>query len=213
VTDTLEAILAAATGGRPPDADGRVSVIGPPAAGAGAAIVSFTGHHVVAADVPAAWVDERCPRWAFEAPFGAPFVSALADRVDLRAGTLDLVLVAHGTAPTDLDLVAVPADEAARLLAGAPNPRSDVIVRRMTDGQGLVLIGRGLEGRWEFALDVEPASRGRGLGRALASAARGLVGPGDYLFAQVAPGNVASVRAVLAAGFRPFAAEILFWDR
>jgi GNAT superfamily N-acetyltransferase len=83
----------------------------------------------------------------------------------------------------------------------------------MTDGQGLVLIGRGLEGRWEFALDVEPASRGRGIGRALASAARGLVGPGESVFAQVAPGNVASVRAVLAAGFRPFSAEILFWDR
>ena len=74
------------------------------------------------------------------------------------------------------------------------------------------MLGRGLEDRWEAAIEVVQDQRGRGLGRTLALAARALVGPGELVFAQIAPGNVASLRAALAAGFRPFAAEILFFD-
>jgi len=33
---------------------------------------------------------------------------------------------------------------------------------------------------------------------------------GDVVFAQVAPGNAASLRAFLAAGFRPIGSEVLF---
>ena len=47
----------------------------------------------------------------------------------------------------------------------------------------------------------------------LAAAARGLVPAGEHLFAQVAPGNVASLRAFLAAGYRPIGAEVLFLRR
>ena len=35
-------------------------------------------------------------------------------------------------------------------------------------------------------------------------------GSSPTLFAQVAPGNAASLRAVAAAGFRPLGAEVLF---
>jgi hypothetical protein len=42
------------------------------------------------------------------------------------------------------------------------------------------------------------------------SAARGLVPAGEPLWAQVAPGNAASMRSTLAAGFVPVAAEVLF---
>ena len=48
--------------------------------------------------------------------------------------------------------------------------------------------------------------------RLMALAARALLEPGELVFAQIAPGNVASLRAALAAGFRPVAAEILFFD-
>jgi hypothetical protein len=57
-----------------------VTVVAAPDLGAAAAIVAFTGHHVVAAAVPAEWVEERCPRWAFEAPFGSGFVGELGAR-------------------------------------------------------------------------------------------------------------------------------------
>jgi GNAT superfamily N-acetyltransferase len=77
--------------------------------------------------------------------------------------------------------------------------------------QGAILVvGRGLAGRWEVSLEVEPAYRDRGLGRALVAAAPGLVPAGAPLWAQVSPANVASLRAFLAAGYRPVAAEVLF---
>lgn len=80
--------------------------------------------------------------------------------------------------------------------------------RRATARGGLIL-GRGLVGRWEVAFEVEPHARGRGLGRALAAAALGLLPVGTPVFAQVAPGNSISLRATLAAGYVPVAAEVL----
>ncbi|MER7394351.1 hypothetical protein ABT381_02370, partial [Streptomyces sp. NPDC000151] len=47
------------------------------------------------------------------------------------------------------------------------------------------------------------------LGRRLAAAGRHFVPPGEAVWAQVAPANGASVRALLAAGFVPVGAEAL----
>ena len=55
-----------------------------------------------------------------------------------------------------------------------------------------------------------PGARGRGLGRTLAAVSMLAVPRGERVFMQVAPGNVASLRAVLGAGFRPIGAEVLF---
>jgi GNAT superfamily N-acetyltransferase len=209
--DTLRDLLAAAVEGRPPDADGLTDMA-PAPLGARAAIVAFTGHHVVAADVDPRWVADWCPPWALEAPFGPEFVAALAERVDGRAGNLDLVLVADSVSTCDLDLRLATPDEIDEALEGAPNPRRDVRMWRTPDRAGQLLLGRGLEGRWEVAIEVAPAARGHGLGRALATAARSRVGSGECVFAQIAPGNVASLRAALAARYRPVAAEILFFD-
>ena len=57
--------------------------------------------------------------------------------------------------------------------------------------------------------EVDPGYRGRGLGRGLAAAARHLVPGGAPLWAQIAPGNAASVRAFLAAGYVLVGAEAL----
>ncbi len=72
-----------------------------------------------------------------------------------------------------------------------------------------MLLGRGVGGRWETAIEVDQDRRGAGLGRRLAVAARHLVPGGAPLWAQVAPGNAASLRAFLAAGFVPVGAEAL----
>ena len=69
--------------------------------------------------------------------------------------------------------------------------------------------GRGVAGRREVAVEVEPAWRGRGVGRSALAATRHLVPDGEPLWAQISPGNVASVRAFLAAGFVPVGAEAL----
>jgi GNAT superfamily N-acetyltransferase len=74
----------------------------------------------------------------------------------------------------------------------------------------VVLAAEGLGGRREVAFEVAPARRNRGLGRLLVTAARHLTPPGEVLFAQVAPGNAASLRAVPAAGLRPIGAQVLF---
>jgi GNAT superfamily N-acetyltransferase len=93
-------------------------------------------------------------------------------------------------------------------LARAHRYRDDV--RGYTVDGGLLLLGRGLAGRWEVAVEVDPAYRGRGIGRHLVGLAAALVPPGQPVWAQVAPGNVASMRAFLAAGYRPVGVEVLF---
>ena len=65
--------------------------------------------------------------------------------------------------------------------------------------------------RQPTGFEVDEAARGRGLGRTLVSAALEVVPAGEPVFVQVAPGNVPSVRAVLATGrFRPIGGELLF---
>jgi hypothetical protein len=77
-------------------------------------------------------------------------------------------------------------------------------------GAGVLVVGRGLAGRREMAFEVDGSARDRGLGRALAAAAPTLIPEGEYVFAQASPGNAASVRAVLAAGYTPIGSEVLF---
>jgi GNAT superfamily N-acetyltransferase len=88
--------------------------------------------------------------------------------------------------------------------------RADVRVWSTPDGAGVLILGRGVAGRWEASTEVDPAGRGRGLGTALATAAPALVPDGAPLWAQVATANTASLRAFLAAGYRPVCAEVLF---
>jgi L-amino acid N-acyltransferase YncA len=76
------------------------------------------------------------------------------------------------------------------------------------NGRGLMTLGRGVLGRYEVSVEVQPKERGRGLGRRLALAARSLVPDNEPLFAQIAPGNAASARAFLAAGYKPIGSEV-----
>jgi hypothetical protein len=78
------------------------------------------------------------------------------------------------------------------------------------DKRGTLIIGRGLAGRREPAFEVEEPDRNQGLGRAIVAAARRLVEPDEPLFMQTAPGNAASLRAILAGGFRAIGGEVLF---
>jgi hypothetical protein len=84
-------------------------------------------------------------------------------------------------------------------------------VRAYTDatGKGLLTVGHGLCGRAEVSVEVEPSERNRGLGRRLAQAARALVPEGEAVFAEVSPGNAASLRAFLSAGYVPIGSEVL----
>jgi GNAT superfamily N-acetyltransferase len=200
----LNQLLDRLAAGHAPPADASVAVL-PAPLGARAVVVGGTAWHVVAADVDPSWVAVEVAHDPIAAPLGARFLTALADRIGTEPGVLDNVLVA---APAVSDLQLVPADVDHPRVERALLHRSDVRVWTTPEGVGLLTLGRGVAGRWEVSLEVEPACRGRGLGTALARAARSLVSA--PLWAQVAPANVASLRAFLAAGYRPVGAEVLF---
>ena len=174
--------------------------------GARAVVVGGTAWHVVAADVDPEWVAEAVTPDPIAVPLGARFLAALADRVGHEPGVLDALLVAPPTPLTAPGLE--PADVDHPRVRRARLHRSDVRVWTTRDGAGLLTLGRGVAGRLEVSLEVDPVARGRGLGTALARAARGLTA--EPLWAQVAPANTASLRAFLAAGYRPVGAEVLF---
>lgn len=197
-----------------PPANGRTIAM-PAPAGAAAAVLAFTAHCVVAADVDPAWVASQCPEGDLSRAFSPSFLSALAARTGTRAGAHDLVLAAPGLREESDDedgepLILMPGPDEHPRAQRAYRMRSGVRVYRTVDGHGLLALGRGLAGRWEAGFEVAPDARGRGIGRRLARGARHLIGPDEILFLQVAVGNVASLRACLAAGFAPVGGEMLF---
>jgi GNAT superfamily N-acetyltransferase len=210
--EQLRAILRDAAKGAFPPADGGVTVLPQPTA-RDAGVWGFTAHAVVFADVDEDWVRSQLPASDLGAPLGPPFLQALCAATDRRPGSIDMLCFAEplGGAPL-IDLIREPGPSHPRVRR-ALSYRDDVQAWRTADGSGVVLLGRGVAGRRETAIEVDENRRSRGLGRALAAAARHLAEPGEPLWAQVAPANAASVRAFLAAGFTPVGAEILLARR
>jgi GNAT superfamily N-acetyltransferase len=202
--ETLADLLSEVELGRMPDADGNVTILAQPSP-RDLGVIAFTAHSVIFADVDPNWIRDRLPAGDLSAPLGPPFLQALAEETGRSIGSVDLLALAEplpGSPP-------VPLDE----ITGGDHPRVARARRyrdsvRVWSGQGgLLTVGRGVAGRWEVAVEVEPAYRGRGVGRILATSARHLVP--EPVWAQVAPGNAASVRAFLAAGYVPVGAEVL----
>ncbi len=209
--DRVAEVLAEVVAGRPPAPDGLVEVV-PQPPGPVAGILAFAAHHMVAADVDPAWVHARLAPGDYAAPVGPSFVRDLGDLLGREPDNLDVVLAGHGRGRRPaLPLAPVEPDDDHPRVQRALSYRTDLRCFETTDGAGLVILGRGLARRWELAFEVQPPARGRGLGRALASAGLDLAPPGQPVFVQVAPGNVTSLRAVLrAGGFTPVGGEILF---
>lgn len=205
----VEDRLAAVSSGRLPPTDGVVEVH-PQPSGPAAGVLAFTAHHVVAADIASDWVHAHLDADDIGAAMKPPFLSELAELLRRPAGALDVVLVATAQPGTPaLDLVPLDRDHAR--LTRAHRYRTDIRAYSVAGvPQSMLLVGRGFAGRWEAAFEVPPDERNRGLGRALAQAARGLIPGNDALWLQASPGNAASLRAVLAAGFRPVGSEVLF---
>lgn len=212
--DQLLALLLDAADGRFPPADGGVTVLAQPSP-RDAGVLGFTAHAVVFADADPDWIAAQLKPGDLGAPLQPPFLQALCDRTGRVAGSIDMLCVAPNLDGDPL-LDLTPLDLGADLDSPAGHhPRVERAfsyrddVRAWQAEGGVVLLGRGVAGRWETAIEVDGDRRVRGLGRALAAAARHLVPAGEPLWAQVAPANAASVRAFLAAGFIPVGAEVL----
>jgi hypothetical protein len=199
----LAAILEEAAAGRFPAADGAVDVL--PADGDGTrAVVAFTGHAYVLADVAVPDVKGG----GFGGAMHPDVLQRLAAE-DRRIGSIDVVLVARGvgSAPasaTPLDAVLAEHARVQRAL----RHRRDVEV--VVEPDGVVILGRGLVGRRELSVELfDPATPSAGAGRRLIAAGLAAVPVGEWCWAQVAPGNARSLRAFLACGFTPIASEVL----
>jgi GNAT superfamily N-acetyltransferase len=204
--DGLAALLAEVARGVYPPPDGSVTVLPQPSP-RDAGVLAFTAHAVVFADVDAAWVTGQLPPGDLAAPMSPPFLVSLCAKLGRRVHTIDMLCVAAPlSGPPAVALTPVTASTHPRV-SRAWRYRDQV--RAWEADGGVVILGAGVAGRWEVAVEVSPQARGRGLGRELAAAARHLVPPDAPLWAQVSPGNAASVRAFLAAGYRPVGAEAL----
>ena len=193
-----------------PPTNGAVTVLRQPGSGE-AAVLAFTGHIVIAADLEPEWVTQVLPTADLSDYLNPPFLAALSERLSRRVNCVDIVGYGPAlTGPPPLPLTEI-VDRSHPRVRRAQRYRTDVRVWAAVGG--IVVLGRGLAGRLEVAFEVDPAHRARGLGRALARSARHLVGqwhPDDAgVWAQVAPGNAASVRTVLAAGYQPVGSEAL----
>jgi GNAT superfamily N-acetyltransferase len=204
---TLARLFAGVERGELPPTDGTLTVVPPPSPRT-SAVVGFTAYTVVAADVEPAWVRARIPAGDLSAPLNPPFLSALCGRLGRRINAIDMVTLATPLAGVPPLPLAELDDADHPRVRRAHRYRDDVRVWSVEGG--VLILGRGLAGRWEAAFEVDPAHRGRGLGRALAISARHLVdGDAAGVWAQVTPGNAASVRALLAAGYQPVGSEAL----
>jgi hypothetical protein len=203
----LAAVLAAAAEGRFPPPDGSVEVL-PPDADGTHAVVEFTGHSFVLTDRASADLLARGAdgfggstqpdvlRW-LAGPRGA-------------VGSLDVVLVATAR-PGDRLAERHDLDDHPRV-ARARLHRRDV--RVFGDDRGLLTLGRGLAGRLELSVELHDGTgRNGGAGRALIGAGIATAPRDELVWAQVAPGNAASLRAFLACGFVPIGSEVLITSR
>ncbi len=199
----LHLALADASQGRFPTVDGGVDVVAPDDCGVHA-VIEFTGHAYVLTD------RDRADVLAHGADgFGG------ATQPDLLRwlagpggwiGSLDAVLVAVGRGGGQLDERHDLEDHPRVRRARAH--RNDV--RVYGDEAGFVTLGTGLVGRREVSVELlEPGRTRSGEGRRLIGDALDVTPSGELLWAQVAPGNAASLRAFLSCGFVPIGAEVL----
>lgn len=173
------------------------------------AVVGFAGHHVVASAAPEPWVREQLPDDDLLTPMSPRFLAALGAKLGRRDDGVDVLLAAKGLSGKPA-LQETKQGEHPRV-ARANAHREDVHVFEDPTGNAVVIVGRGLAQRSEVAVEVAPHARGRGIAKHAFREARRLVSPEGILFAQTAPANAASLRALLAAGFRPIGSEVLFF--
>lgn len=210
MAESLRDILDAAARGVFPPADGGTSVV-PQHGGRDAGVIAFTAHSVVFTDdAEEGWVRRTLASLGCDplaATMNARFLTAFGERTGRRTDTIDVLLTGTplpGQPEVGLTEVADPGHP--RVVAA--RRRRDGVRVWAADG-GVLVMGRGVGGRLEVAVEVAEGARHRGLGRRLVTAARQLAG-GEVVWAQVSAGNARSLRAFQAAGYRPVGSEALF---
>jgi GNAT superfamily N-acetyltransferase len=209
----LADLITAAAAGQFPVADGGWRRVPPWRQGL-EAVIAFTGHAVlaVAPDIP----DRLLVSLGVDGFGGAHhprLVMALAGPggwID----SLDLLLAGrggvHAGVPSRLvdrpDLATHPRAAFAAGLRDQPRLLGYPDRHR----RDLAIVSRGIAGLTELSFELEPGHRGQGRGAELIRDALSAIPSGDLVMAAVAPGNAASLRALLSAGFAPLGSLQLF---
>ena len=159
----LADILRRAALGSPPPADGAVEVL-PPLEGQVDAVCSFTAHAVLAVDLPAEELLARLDPNDLGAPMSATFLAWVREAAGHDAGGPGYH--AGGAAPSapsgrsPLSCARTSSDHPR--VRRATRYRTELHVFADQSGAGVLVIGRGLAGRWEMAFEVDGEARGRG---------------------------------------------------
>jgi GNAT superfamily N-acetyltransferase len=204
-------ITAAADGGFPPVDGGwqRVTPWRPPLE----AVVAFTGHAVfaVSSDIS----DDLLTDLGADGFGGAHdprLVAALAGP-DAWIDSLDVLLAARGTARSSRLVPRQDLDEHPRTqFAAAVRGNLEILGYPGTDESDVAILSTGVAGLRELSFEVAPERRG-GSGTALIEDALDAAAPGELVLTAIAPGNAASLRAALRAGFTPLGSVQLFRRR
>lgn len=177
------------------------------------AVVAFTGRAVfaVSSDIP----DDELSALGADGFGGAhdPRLIAALAGPDGWIDSLDALLVGRGTGAPGLAPRLVPRpdlhDHPRARLAAELRDDVEVLGRPGGSDSTVVTLARGVGGLRELSFEVDPAQRG-GAGAPLVRDALTTVPSGELVVAAVAPGNAASLRAVLSAGFTPVGSLQLF---
>ncbi|CAM5232845.1 GNAT family N-acetyltransferase OS=Streptomyces tendae OX=1932 GN=GUR47_36335 PE=4 SV=1 [Streptomyces tendae] len=197
MAESLRDILDAAARGVFPPADGGTSVV-PQHGGRDAGVVAFTAHSVVFTDEDEGWVRGTLASLGCDplaATIKARFLAAFAERTGRTTDTVDVLLTGAplpGRPEVALTEVADPASA-----RGRGRRRRDGVRVWAADG-GVLVLGRGVGGRLEVAVEVAEGARHRGLGRRLVTAARRLAG--EPVWAQVSAGNTRGLQGIPGGG-------------
>lgn len=193
-----------------PPRNDEVEIVGAPPGKASAAVVAFTQHHVIAADLDPDLLRQRLDPEDIGAPMRPRFLAWMGEELGAEAGSLAVVMYAKGRGIGSKELV--PRDD----LNDHPRVRRALRWREEVElygdqvGSSVLVLGYGLAGRRELSVEVPASQRRASTGRRLVQAALDQLPRNEPVFAQVAAGNAASLRAFYNSGFRPVGAEVLY---
>jgi hypothetical protein len=208
----LARIIEDAADGRFPPVDGGWRRVDPWKPGI-EAVVAFTGHAVLA--VQAETPDQTLVGLGADGFGGAHDPRLVAELAGPQGwiDSLDVLLARRGAGPAGSGAGLVPRPDLAthpRAQFAATN-RDDPKVFGLEDPHRstVVVVARGVAGLREISFELDPDHRG-GAGTALIRDALRLISEDELVVAAAAPGNAASLRALLAAGFAPLGSLQLF---
>ena len=202
VDHPLAEVLRRAAHGEFPPVDGIAELMPPDGDGI-RAVVSFTGHACVLSELEQSEFD-GLPFDGYGGATNPKTLLRIADGAEI--GMTDVVLVRSGAAGTSPLAERDDLEEHPRVRRARHHRRN---VQVLGDERGFVTIGAGFVGRTELSVELLDTEHSRGAGRSLIDGGLRAIPDDQLVFAQVSPGNAASLRAFLSCGFVPIGSEVL----